>query len=1182
VTARLYLTVYAEDDLPTEEAHIASKSLGTVTACSELEFTKHLHGTDEIRLKINRHHPQAALLLADRYVIVHSDAGPVGGAVLEQAPIDLSAAEGPGDEWIEWWGRGPISVLERGVMDMDSNLSGGHNPIDGFWDLSNQGIEGIASNGHPIPMMKRVLNEINVNPPNAIAVVDHSSWDYDEDSNAAEPPFWGEIVYGADIGDDALKLAAEMSLLGSVVWEMTHLFKFNAYLTYGSDLTGAFGASTVRFEKGVNIADSISRKVRGSVLRTHLVVGGAERSYVKVTDPDYVSGDVVRWGFLPMPETADTATLTASGLAHIEARKRQTDVWSFPQHDHGDTPASGIYEPGPPGSSGTHYWVGDTVTLHSGTGLYDANALDAPISAITWQLKTGEEANGDYWVIPQVGATFDWPPPGPHHIPPAPAHPGIPGGAPTVESVAAWGESGGGYPFGWHPPSGATGKYLIVGVALRPIDNVATRTVAGVTWQPDYQVAGTHQSLTRLGRKVGTTMSMEIWGLANPTDEIGSNGKLHMGTGVGSDRSAWCGAWLSGASAPTISAGSVGSGTASSDSAAASTGDLVLNWGSIADDSALTAALGLTELVEHQQSAATRNVSTALGSEIATGAETSGWTHASLEWVSMSAVFAGSSMTVNDGHPDLVGTPSYTCYANCDHRHDVHRTTEPTVNDDWATSGYKLGTIWAQLDDLDNPTEIIGTWMLVDITTGAAVWLPMGGGTHAHDAADVTYDNTASGLTAADVQDAIDELATGGASALPWFDVTAYGAVGDGTTDDTSSINDAIAALNSAGAGVLYFPAGNYLVSAGLTAITVPVTIRGDGHAGGGQAMSDHVSKITCSSGSATLFTIQQDAYAFESIAMEGSTTTPSAGAGIAITAGGDHGRFRDISVENFYTCIDVQEGAEWSMSGCHIVGPVLYGLKIRHIDLPDGGDWAISNSQFIARTRNSDAGIRIESGGGGKITNCKINARTTGGGFNHGIDLALSGSLQTSVLLIGNNSIENVRGDAIHGTQVGSGHYFSIVINGNQVGLWSNGSGKAVSFAAEDAGALSGMVIGNNVFHTNGTARSAMQLTNCDSITLVGNELIGNFTSLYTNSGSTNITEVGAVSTAGAVTITDAGGYYTGTDVEAALQEVGADIAALASASLSGHYELLMTGSSPPEPLEDGTGTDWLYVWVT
>ena len=422
VTAALYLTVYADDDLPTESAHIASKSLGTVTACSELTFKKNLHGTDSLKLKINRYHSQAALLLADRYVIVHSDIGPVGGAFLEEAPIDLSAAEGPGDEWMEWSGRGPISVLERAVMDASSNITGGEDPIDGFWDLSNQGYAAGGSNGHPIPMMKRVLVEVELNPPNAISMVDHSSWDYDLDSDSVAVPEWLQIVWGADVGDDALKLAAEMSQLGSVVWEMTHLFDLNAYLTYGSDRQGAFGAAgKVRFEKGVNIADAIRRTVRGAVTRTHLVVGGATRVYIKVTDPDYVAGDVVRWGFLSIPETADLDALEEAGLAHIEARKRQTDVWSFPQHDHGSDITNGIYEPGPHGTSG-HYWVGDTVTLHSGTGLYDANELGVPISAITWQLKTGEEANGDYWVIPQVGATFEWPAgnAGEHHVPPAP------------------------------------------------------------------------------------------------------------------------------------------------------------------------------------------------------------------------------------------------------------------------------------------------------------------------------------------------------------------------------------------------------------------------------------------------------------------------------------------------------------------------------------------------------------------------------------------------------------------------------------------------------------------------------------------------------------------------------------------------------------------------------------------
>lgn len=84
----------------------------------------------------------------------------------------------------------------------------------------------------------------------------------------------------------------------------------------------------------------------------------------------------------------------------------------------------------------------------------------------------------------------------------------------------------------------------------------------------------------------------------------------------------------------------------------------------------------------------------------------------------------------NDGHADLVGSADDRA-ARCDHRHDVHRDTAPTVNDDWATAGYKLGTIWAQLDDLTTPTEVVGIWMLVDVATGAAVWLWIGGLTEA-------------------------------------------------------------------------------------------------------------------------------------------------------------------------------------------------------------------------------------------------------------------------------------------------------------------------------------------------------------------------------------------------------------------------------------------------------------------
>lgn len=52
-----------------------------------------------------------------------------------------------------------------------------------------------------------------------------------------------------------------------------------------------------------------------------------------------------------------------------------------------------------------------------------------------------------------------------------------------------------------------------------------------------------------------------------------------------------------------------------------------------------------------------------------------------------------------------------------------------------------------------------------------------------------------------------------------WFDVTTFGAVGNGTTDDTAAFNAAIAALNTHGGGVLYIPytAGGYKLTASLT-----------------------------------------------------------------------------------------------------------------------------------------------------------------------------------------------------------------------------------------------------------------------------------------------------------------------------------------------------------------------------
>lgn len=69
--------------------------------------------------------------------------------------------------------------------------------------------------------------------------------------------------------------------------------------------------------------------------------------------------------------------------------------------------------------------------------------------------------------------------------------------------------------------------------------------------------------------------------------------------------------------------------------------------------------------------------------------------------------------------------------------------------------------------------------------------------------------------------------------ALGVFDVTAYGAVGNNSTDDTSAINAAIADLNTQGGGILVFPSQStttgYKVTGALTAFTGRTIVQGPG-----------------------------------------------------------------------------------------------------------------------------------------------------------------------------------------------------------------------------------------------------------------------------------------------------------------------------------------------------------------
>lgn len=102
------------------------------------------------------------------------------------------------------------------------------------------------------------------------------------------------------------------------------------------------------------------------------------------------------------------------------------------------------------------------------------------------------------------------------------------------------------------------------------------------------------------------------------------------------------------------------------------------------------------------------------------------------------------------------------------------------------------------------------------------------------------------------------------------YNVKDYGAKGDGTTDDTASINSALAVANSASGGIVFFPRGIYTVSSSLTTPNSDVSLIGTG--------SGSVIKVASSwSGNSILFLANNRVHIASLKFLGGSSTTASA-----------------------------------------------------------------------------------------------------------------------------------------------------------------------------------------------------------------------------------------------------------------------------------------------------------------
>lgn len=350
-----------------------------------------------------------------------------------------------------------------------------------------------------------------------------------------------------------------------------------------------------------------------------------------------------------------------------------------------------------------------------------------------------------------------------------------------------------------------------------------------------------------------------------------------------------------------------------------------------------------------------------------------------------------------------------------------------------------------------------------------------------------------------------------GAVDLECFDITRYGARVDGATDDTAAWNAAIAAIVAAGRGQLCMPAGASKVVGPLSALTVPIQVKGAGAGNYDPAgTGGFVSRVLFPQGDSSLFTVNSHYALFRDLTMlNTAAATPTAGAAIAVTSAFANQQvdYRNIVVRGFFDNIDVDVGAQWKMEACGLYAPVRYGLAIDNTVNEDAGDWSISNSYFISSETVAGglAGIHIQGSGGGKIENCKVNAGGAGAHpFTNGIELHVPAGVVTSDLLISNSSIENIGNNAFDVTTGVGGSWNNIVCQGLQTNL-NNTVGAAVSIVCNAAGDITGVII-SGVFLAGAIANpgSAIILTNVDACQ-IGEAPFPNFGSLVTRVGGAN-----------------------------------------------------------------------------
>lgn len=336
---------------------------------------------------------------------------------------------------------------------------------------------------------------------------------------------------------------------------------------------------------------------------------------------------------------------------------------------------------------------------------------------------------------------------------------------------------------------------------------------------------------------------------------------------------------------------------------------------------------------------------------------------------------------------------------------------------------------------------------------------------------------------------------------LGWFSVATYGAVGNGATDDTAAIAAAIAAVPSTG-GVVFFPPGKYLVSSAVT-ITNPTLVLGSGGSVNRDFATGAATEIVTTNGGITVFLVSGPNIGFRDLFIHcTSAGTPTAGAAITVTSAtnaGDNLRLEDVYISGFYRGLDISYGSEWLLHNVRIVNPVVAGLRIENIAVPDGTDATMSDCWIMAgpRTTSTSSAIIWRQGNGLRISNLKVNAGAAAywgsGTWGYGLTLDVNRAYGGTQIQITNSSFEGIQHHGIVGTFSGAGsNYFTdfLISNSEIASNAANDNSYGLVFTSISAGVVDfrAMFVVGCVFRDDGTSTAAaVAFSNSQKVRVIG-----------------------------------------------------------------------------------------------